>query len=102
MPVKPSENEEEYFARQELELKRKRAQEHQAKLQAEERENAKALHYMKCPKCGMQLEEIEFDGVRVDKCFSCEGIFLDKGELERLQGKDTGFIGKLWGVFGAQ
>lgn len=101
MPVIPSENEEEYFARQELELKRKRAKEAQAQMQAAERESAKALHYMKCPKCGMPLEEIDYEGVKVDKCFHCEGVFLDKGEIERIQGKETGFIGKLWGVFGS-
>jgi len=35
MPVKPSENEEEYFVRQQAELKRRLATEHQAKLKAE-------------------------------------------------------------------
>jgi hypothetical protein len=58
MIEKPSENEEEYFGRQEIERKRKLADERQAKVQVEERERAQALHFMKCPKCGMQLEEI--------------------------------------------
>jgi hypothetical protein len=101
MPVIPSENEEEYFAKQELELKRKLAKERQAQMQAAERESAKALHYMKCPKCGMQLEEVAYHGVNVDKCFSCEGVFLDKGEIERIQGKESGFLGKLFGSFGS-
>ena len=61
--------EEEYFARREVELRRKLAEERQAKVLAEERERERALHLMKCPKCGMQLEEIAFGDVRVDKWF---------------------------------
>ena len=54
---------------------------------------------MKCPKCGVQLEEITFGGVHVDKCFGCEGIWLDKGELEILRTKEVGFVGRLLNVF---
>jgi hypothetical protein len=99
MPVKPTSNEEEYFARREAELKRKLATEAQAKLAAEDREKQRQLHFMKCPKCGMQLEEITFGDVRADKCFNCEGIWLDKGELESLQRREPGFFGKLVDVF---
>ena len=99
MPVKPSSNEEEYFARQEFDRKRKMADERQATLMTEERERARSLHFMKCPKCGMQLEEIAFDDVRVDKCFSCEGIWLDRGELEVIREKEGGFVATLLNVF---
>ena len=92
MPVKPSEAEEEYFAKQEVELKRKLAAEHRAKVAQEEREREKALHFMRCPKCGSPLEEIALGGIRVDKCFGCEGIFLDKGELDTIH---TGAPGSL-------
>ena len=101
MPVIPSENEEEYIARQEIELRRKLATEHQAKVQAEEREKARALHHMKCPKCGMPLEEIPFDNVHVDKCFSCDGVWLDKGEIERIKGHGAGFFDKVFNIFGS-
>ena len=99
MPVKPSANEEEYFTRQEADRRRKLASERQAKLLAEDRERARALHFMKCPKCGMQLEEIAFGDVRVDKCFSCEGLWLDNGELDVIRQKEGGFIGKMLNVF---
>jgi hypothetical protein len=101
MPVKPTESEDEYFVRLEAERLRKLAAERQAKIQVEEREREKALHYMKCPKCGMQLEEISFGDVKVDKCFHCEGLWLDNGELERLQAKEAGFMGKLFKAFRA-
>ena len=91
--------EEEYFARQEAERKRKLAEERQARLLAEEREKARSLHSMKCPKCGMQLEEIAFGEVRIDKCFSCEGLCLDKGELEVIQQKEGGFMMRMLSIF---
>ena len=91
--------EEEYFDRQEMERAREVAEQRQAKLSTEEREREQALHFMKCPKCGMQLEEIVFGDVRIDKCFSCEGIFLDKGELELIRQKESGFIGRMLSVF---
>jgi Zn-finger nucleic acid-binding protein len=49
----------------------------------------------------MQLEEIAFGDVRVDKCFSCDGLWLDKGELDLIREKDGGFMGRLLSVFGA-
>ena len=95
------EGEEEHFARLEVERVRRVAGERQAKLLAEERERDRALHFMKCPKCGVQLEEIAFGDVRVDKCFSCDGLWLDKGELNLIREKDGGFMGRLLSVFGA-
>ena len=100
MAVKPSKNEDEYFAREEFERRRKSAAEQQALLVQEERERRRALHFMKCPKCGMQLEEFAFGDVQIDKCFSCEGIWLDKGELDRIRKQDPGFLHRLLNAFG--
>lgn len=82
MTLTPSEMEQEYFARQELERRRQAAKELEAKLQVEERERLKDLHWMHCPKCGMQLAELEFRGAKIDQCSSCDGIWLDAGELD--------------------
>ena len=99
MPVKPSTNEEEYFTRQEIERRRKVAEERQATLMTDERERERVLHFMKCPKCGAQLEEIVFGNVYIDKCFGCGGIWLDAGELGIIQTKDAGFMDRLLTVF---
>lgn len=37
-----------------------------------------------CPKCGGEMRSYERNGVVVDQCTECRGIFLDRGELERL------------------
>ena len=45
---------------------------------------------MNCPRCaGAVLEERERDGVTVDGCRVCYGIWLDRGELERLVARAT-------------
>lgn len=99
MPVKPSEKEEEYFAREEYNRKKKIEEENQQKLLEEEREKLKALHYMSCPKCGMKLVEIDFKGISVDKCSSCDGIWLDAGEFEELSKLEKPSFDKWFKVF---
>jgi uncharacterized protein len=37
-----------------------------------------------CPKCGGAMRSYERNGVTVDQCTECRGIFLDRGELDRL------------------
>ena len=37
-----------------------------------------------CPKCRGSMRTYERNGVLVDQCEECRGIFLDRGELERL------------------
>jgi len=98
MPVKPSDNEEEYFARQEMERRRRLAAEQDKAIAAEDREKARAAHFMRCPKCGSQLGEISFGGVCVDKCFHCEGIWLDKGEIDQIRSGGEGFLSRFFGV----
>lgn len=37
-----------------------------------------------CPKCASAMRAYERNGVTIDQCDGCRGIFLDRGELERL------------------
>lgn len=40
---------------------------------------------MKCPRCeSSRLDERERDGVIIDACPQCRGVWLDRGELEKL------------------
>ncbi len=46
---------------------------------------------MHCPRCEMEvLDERERDGVTIDICPSCRGVWLDRGELERLIARADG------------
>jgi Zn-finger nucleic acid-binding protein len=37
-----------------------------------------------CPVCGEKLREIERQGIMVDICPGCKGVWLDRGELDKL------------------
>jgi Zn-finger nucleic acid-binding protein len=40
---------------------------------------------MICPRCETStLREIDRDGVAIDQCPDCRGVWLDRGELEKL------------------
>ncbi|MCF6094722.1 zf-TFIIB domain-containing protein [Microaerobacter geothermalis] len=40
---------------------------------------------MKCPICpDVKMREIEKDGVLIDICPECKGVWLDRGELDKL------------------
>ena len=42
------------------------------------------MNQLTCPKCQGEMRQYERNGVHVDQCADCRGIFLDRGELERL------------------
>jgi hypothetical protein len=80
MTDKPSKNEDEYFARRDTELLRQqRASAQQAAAQTERKS-----HHMKCPKCGYDLITGDWDGIQIDQCTHCHGIWFDAGEAESL------------------
>jgi hypothetical protein len=99
MVWKPSEKEEEYFARMDFERKKKLEEEKHMKLKGQEKKRLKELHYMRCPKCGMELIEIDYKGIKVDKCSACEGVWLDAGELEPVSKLGKTGLDKLFSVF---
>src|SRR5688500_8521170 len=39
---------------------------------------------LECPKCQSPMRSYERSGITVDQCTGCRGVFLDRGELERL------------------
>ncbi len=96
---KPSEKEEEYFARLEYERRKKIEEEKHKQLAEQEKKRLRELHFMRCPKCGMELIEIDYKNIKVDKCSECEGIWLDAGELESVSKLEKSGLDKLFGVF---
>ncbi len=97
---KKRKQEDEYFAREEA----RKIAEHRERLNLEraeaEKKHLKEKCWMRCPKCGHELKEKEFQKVMIDQCESCGGIWLDAGELEMLtassssrgRSTDSGFI----------
>jgi hypothetical protein len=95
---KPSSTEEEYFAREDIEKKRKLALQQAEEMATKQREDLKKLHYMKCPKCGMDLHTLARGRVEVDTCFNCQGVWLDAGELEQVIAQGDAHGGKVMGA----
>lgn len=52
---------------------------------------------MKCPSCNVSLVMSERQGVEIDYCPQCRGIWLDRGELDKIiertnaENQQTGF-----------
>ena len=45
-----------------------------------------------CPKCAGVMNTYERNGVHLEQCDSCRGIFLDFGELEALTQMESRFV----------
>jgi len=98
MDKEQKKKEEDYFARIEFERRQKQLEEKQRQMEQEEKKRMKDLHWMQCPKCGMEMIEIDFEGIKVDKCSSCLGIYFDDGEVSQLVDKNASsaeFVGHL-------
>lgn len=39
---------------------------------------------MKCPSCNETLAMTERQGIEIDYCPNCRGVWLDKGELDKI------------------
>ena len=44
---------------------------------------------MHCPKCRAPMQTYNRNGVQIEQCSGCRGIFLDYGELEALTRLET-------------
>ena len=71
---------------------------------------------MACPKCGGPMRTYERNGIHLEQCTGCRGVFLDFGELEHLTQLESRFsqqppmqpgygqpgYGPAWGNHGGQ
>jgi len=78
-------NEDEYFARRDADLLR---QQHAAVVRAAAERERKS-HHMKCPKCGYDLITGEWDGIHIDQCTHCHGVWFDADEAQALMKTST-------------
>jgi Zn-finger nucleic acid-binding protein len=57
-------------------------------MEAAAAEAERKTHYMKCPKDGHDLRSSEYQGVQIETCPNCGGMWLDAGELEIVAKED--------------
>jgi uncharacterized protein with PIN domain len=95
---KPSRTEDEYFVKQDAEL----IKEQRARLDAQRASAERQSHFMKCPKCGHDLVETNFQQIKIDRCPSCHGVWFDAGEVELMehidQSKIRSFVRSMFGL----
>jgi hypothetical protein len=93
--------EEEYFYKLNKQLIEKKRKDLDAQRAEQQRQAQVSQHWMKCPKCGHPMKEIDLQGIKVDKCTHCSGIYFDRGELELLleSQEPKGFLGGLKKLF---
>ena len=53
-----------------------------AKLRAKLQKVDKTAIDLRCPKCPGHLEGYTFEGFALDRCNTCGGIWMDRGEME--------------------
>ncbi len=101
--------EDDWFRRNEEKLlaearvaREKREGERAAREKEDERLRLKQLHHMHCPKCGHAMNETTLEGIRIDQCSFCEGVYFDAGELGQLlmqrEGDRKGFLRSVLGL----
>jgi ribosomal protein S27E len=78
-PFDPHAHEDSYFAVQEHELMEQMKSEHR-KAEAAKRQALMTI----CPKCSGQLVKYSENSFVVERCESCEGIWLNKGDLAEI------------------
>jgi hypothetical protein len=96
MTDKPTKNEDEYFARRDAELLRQQRETARKSAAALERRT----HHMKCPKCGYDLISGDWDGIQIDQCTNCHGIWCDADEVEEILKRKVqpNILGRIFGA----
>jgi len=85
---KPTAGEDEYFAREEA----RRSELRKIKEHQEAEAAARAARKGTCPTgCETKLVEELFRDLKIDRCPTCSGVWLDPGELEQLV-SDSGSV----------
>src|SRR5213080_879654 len=78
LTLKERAEEDSYFAQRDRELIARLA----LAQEMEREEIIRQLTRSRCPHCGVRLGQRSVHGVSIDECPSCQGLWLDKGEVQ--------------------
>lgn len=59
---------------------------------ADEKEKGPPVTSLSCPKCAGEMRGYERNSIQIEQCQECRGIFLDRGELERLIDAESRYL----------
>ncbi len=88
-----------YFIREDASSKHKLHQENQKKNKKAHDDELKSLHYMKCPKCGHDLETKRMSYIDIDQCSSCGVIVLEPDNVDRFIAEERSILKSLIDFF---
>ncbi len=95
-PKPAPDTEQQWFVKNEQELLKKAQHEREERTHKREAEESKkslealrAAHWLKCPKCGHDMKIKDVEGIEIDECTFCEGVYFDRGELDALMMRKT-------------
>ena len=69
------------------ELERLRAERDNIRTELNRTREQLGSYALRCPKCGSNFVEEDYEGILFDRCSRCNAIYFDAGEVEQLLGK---------------
>ena len=90
--MKPTQSEDQYVCEHETNFRMQKLQQDQQEATPAENRFLKALHWMRCPKCGHELTAERHSSVEIDVCPECRGIWLDPAALEAVAAVENDFL----------
>lgn len=93
---------ERYLLDQAREERERRLEKLKKETEKAELERLRAAHWMKCPKCGHDMKVSPIEGIELEQCTFCQGIFFERAELDTLLLRKTeqrfSFYRRLFGL----
>jgi uncharacterized protein len=89
-PMKPNQIEDLDVREHETSFRSQQLRQKQPEATQTEKCFLKRLHWMRCPKCGMELACERHGTVEIDVCVTCRGVWLDARQLEAILAAENG------------
>lgn len=84
-PLTHHREEERFFYERDQELVRELRLSADRERNKQKRAEEKKLHWMRCPRCGGEMQERSYALLKMEVCSRCHGVFFDAGELSILR-----------------
>lgn len=81
-----------YFNRENTASKHRLAESKRRQQKKAEDNELKALHYMKCPKCGHDLVTKRLTYMDVDQCSSCGVLVIESADIDRFIAEEKSIL----------
>lgn len=89
----------EYFLHEDSMVKHKNELEKQRRNLKAENEALKALHFMKCPKCGHDLVTKRMSYIDIEQCTSCGVLVLEADNVDKFIAEEKSILKTLIDLF---